>query len=158
MQQERPRPEPDFGHLSASFSEWRARRGLSQAAVAARGGPSKPIQTLIESGSWTSSRPNQSLEAIDRGFQWPAGTSRRVLYDGFDPIEAEQDLVSRRTVGGGTQDAEQFVESPGGSVESRITNEDLFREILRSRAEYDQIRAEVRELSERVARVEQPDS
>lgn len=67
---------------------------------------------------------------------------------------------SGASVGAATQDAvrveDDFVSAAGDTVEAGITNEDLLREILRSRAEYDQIRAEVRDLSGRVERLEQP--
>jgi hypothetical protein len=70
--------------------------------------------------------------------------------------ESDGDWRHVSAVGGGTQDAGQYVESSTGRlVESGVTNEDLLREILRSRAESDQIRADVRNLSERVARLEE---
>ncbi len=67
-------------------------------------------------------------------------------------------------VGGDEQDAQQYVESlTGERVPSGVTNEDLLREIVRSRAEADQIRATVTDidgrleaLSTRVAKLEEP--
>lgn len=67
-------------------------------------------------------------------------------------------------VGADTQDAQQYVESlTGERGSSGVTNEDLLREIVRSRAESDQIRASVKSidgrldaLSDRVAKLEEP--
>lgn len=60
-----------------------------------------------------------------------------------------------RVVSGDVQDR-GYVASPGETLtEGRITNADLMAELLRQRAEYDQLRAEVRTVSERVARLEQ---
>lgn len=57
-------------------------------------------------------------------------------------------------VGGADQDP-AYVAAPGELVtEGRVTNSDLMAELLRQRAEYDQLRAEVRTVSERVARLE----
>lgn len=90
---------------------------------------------------------------IEKALGWPAGSIHQ-LGQG-DDLELPMD----RTVGGDTQDdgrsADAYVKAPGATVDSDITNADLLREILRSRAEYDQLRAEVRDVSERVARLEQ---
>lgn len=53
------------------------------------------------------------------------------------------------------QDAHLYVEAPGERVESGVSNEDLLREIVRSRAESDQIRAAVDALSKRVEKLEE---
>lgn len=55
---------------------------------------------------------------------------------------------------GGQREDRGYVAAPGQLVEPGISNEDLMREILRSRAESDQIEASVRALSERVERLE----
>lgn len=75
----------------------------------------------------------------------------------------EGDWTQIEAVGGAGQDPSGYVTSVGPKVESGISNEDLLREILRSRAEYDQLRAELREtrvevrsLSLRVEGLEQP--
>lgn len=173
--------EPDFAALCAAVKGWRARTGWTQEDVTAFGGPSEPTLRALENGSWSSSRPQATLKKLDKGMKWPEGTAFRVLYRGFDPLQNWDDAVDsiiaavddelenrgrpelkgtlREIVGGGTQDGGQYVESSTGKlVESGVTNEDLLREILRSRAESDQIRAEVRDLSQRVARLEQPDT
>lgn len=99
-----------------------------------------------------------TYSAIEDALGWLRGTCYRIL-GGLDPDE----VIGQGTVGGDAQDArrgtEDHVNAPGETVESGITNEDLLREIVRSRAEFDQIRAEVRDdiesLSQRVARLEQ---
>lgn len=93
-----------------------------------------------------------TYSAIEDALGWLRGTCYRILA-GLDPDE-----VLRGTVGGDAQNAgrgtEDHVNAPGDTVEAGITNEDLLREIVRSRAEFDQIRAEVASVSERVARLE----
>ena len=68
--------------------------------------------------------------------------------------ETDGDWTRIPAVGASVQDHPGYVSAPGERVESGITNDDLFRELLRQRAEYDQLRAEVRAVSERVARLE----
>jgi len=64
-------------------------------------------------------------------------------------------------VGGDSHDA-SYVDSPGETMEAGISNADLMRELLRQRAEYDQLRAGQNDLragfeslSKRVAQLEQ---
>ncbi|WP_370246942.1 hypothetical protein [Nocardioides sp.] len=97
---------------------------------------------------------------IESALGWPAGSIRQISM-GADP----DDVLPTDSVGG-DQQTPGYVAAPGTRVEGGVTNEDLLREILRGRAEYDQLRAEVRDdrqdlrseiraLSERVARLEQ---
>jgi transcriptional regulator with XRE-family HTH domain len=73
------------------------------------------------------------------------------------------DQAGNRAVGGGAQDAQQYVESlTGERLQSGVTNEDLLREILRSRAETDRMAGRIESvesgldaLSERVAKLEE---
>ena len=93
---------------------------------------------------------------IEKALGWPAGSIHQ-MGQGETPT-LSMEMPATNTVGGGTQDdggQDDYVKAPGASVDSDITNADLLREILRSRAEYDQLRAEVRDVSERVARLEQ---
>lgn len=160
----------DFAFFCQVFHAWFATRGWSQARLETAGGPSKPVQTRLIAGDWQSTRPNEVLSKVDRGFGWPAGTAWRVLTSGYDPV-ADPPKVSLAkephptSVGGVSQDASGYVKAPGELVESGVSNEDLLREILRSRAEFDQIRAEQRELrrdvselSARLEKVEQQGS
>lgn len=83
---------------------------------------------------------------IEAALGWPSGTIRQIGNGADVDIDA--------LVGGPDHDA-TYVSSPGARAEAGITNEDLLREILRSRSDYDQLRAEVRSVSERVDKLEQ---
>lgn len=89
--------QPDYRHLGNAVLAWRTVRGLSQADVANRGGPSDTTQSAIETGEWKSARPNQTLRKIEVGFGWPAGTAHRVLFEEYDPLEDLADLLEDGT-------------------------------------------------------------
>lgn len=129
----------------------RTELGFSQIDVWRRGGPSNTTLTNIENGR-QERLSNTTARRLDKGLMWMPGSAMGI----WTKAEPPEPI---KTVGGDPQDAggakEAHVNAPGGRVEAGITNEDLLREILRSRAEYDQVRAEQRELSERVARLEQ---
>lgn len=146
----------DFAHFCSIFSVWFKLHGFSQAKLAERGGPSKPVTSAILHGTWTSQRPQEITRAVDTGFGWPEGTAWRVLTVQLNISEVMK-LVSTSP-----QDAHSYVEAPGGRVESGVSNEDLLREIVRSRRDTDQIQAEQREqrlllesLSSRVEKLEE---
>jgi DNA-binding XRE family transcriptional regulator len=94
--------EPNFQNLAQAVLVWRMRHGLSQATVAARGGPSDTTLSAIEAMEWNSSRPDQTLAKLDDGLWWPKGTARKVLFEGFDPVEEvlkfEEPAETRRAV------------------------------------------------------------
>lgn len=132
--------------------KWRrGNLGLNQLEVWQAGGPSNTTLTEIENGR-LETLTNSTAKKLDKGLQWEPGSAMAAWRDGTRPT------ALAGSVGAVPNDAEHYVESPGGVVDSRITNEDLYREIMRSRAEYDQIRAEVRDLSERLGRVEKHDA
>jgi hypothetical protein len=104
---------------------------------------------------------------IEKAIGYPAGELTAIA-DGAEPPALKDGKASPDgTVGGDPQDAQQFVESlTGERVQGGVTNEDLLREIVRSRAESDQFRAEVvdrldvveigvESLSSRVAKLEE---
>ncbi len=104
----------------------------SVSAAASASGMSRDTWKKIESG-----RPVQDTNLA-------AALELLSLDEAGDPI-----------VGGASQDADQFVESlTGERVVGGVSNEDLLREILRSRAESDQIRAAVGDLDSRLIIVE----
>lgn len=76
----------DFAHFCQVFEVWFKVNGWSQARLEAAGGPSKPIQARLLAGDWTSQRPNDVAEKVDRGFGWPEGTAWQVLTTGYDPV------------------------------------------------------------------------
>lgn len=132
--------DPDYGHLQRVVLAWRALRGMSQSDVAAAGGPSDTTLGNIEAGKWSSRAPADTLKKLDRGFGWPKGTARRVLYESFDPVES---WPTGRPVG-----AEAPLEfGPGGEwlsvLEDRLAHRREQVDILeRQRADVDyQIRA-----------------
>lgn len=81
-----PRVRHDFAHFCQVFAVWFELNGWSQARLEAAGGPSKPIQMKLLMGEWSSQRPNDVADKVDRGFGWPPGTAWRVLTTGYDPI------------------------------------------------------------------------
>lgn len=121
------------------------------------GGPSDSTMTKYRkaaAGEIALAKPREpTWSKIDEAAGWERGSARRV-WDGGDPTPI---------VSGTPQDAPRYVEAPGERVQSGVGNEDLLREILRVRAESDQIRAEQREqrvllesLSHRVEALEEP--
>lgn len=146
-------PTGDRELLAAVVKQRRADLAMNQMEVWRAGGPSNTTLTEIENGRLEILTP-ATARKLDKGLQWQPGSAMNVWRTGGPPTALPG------TVGGPTQDASEtdYVEAPGAKVEAGITNEDLLREILRSRAEYDQIRAEVRELSGRVGRLEQQGS
>jgi len=78
--------EPDFTALATAVLTWRLRHGLSQATVAARGGPSDTTLSAIEAEEWNSTRPDGTLAKLDAGLWWPPGTARKILFEGFNPV------------------------------------------------------------------------
>jgi hypothetical protein len=102
---------------------------------------------------------------IEKALGWAAGTLTAIA-DGDEVPELGigESGSQEGAVGGDTQDAQQFVESlTGERLSSGVTNEDLLREILRSRAETDRMAGRIEAvesglgaLSERVAKLEEP--
>lgn len=136
------------------------RAGLhSQQEVRDAGGPSTTTQTQlvkVARGELDIDLPRGDvLRKIEDAAKWKRGSARALFESGAEPVP----------VGGGDQDV-TYVSAPGSRVEGGITPEDLMREIVRSRSEYDQQLAALREelrrelrdavqpLSERVARIE----
>jgi hypothetical protein len=118
------------------------------------------IGTFLSGSTWPKLKTQGRIE---KALGWPAGTLTAIA-DGAEPPpldggSALQDPV----VGGDTQDAQQFVESlTGERLQSGVTNEDLLREILRSRSEADRMAGRIESvesglgaLSERVAKLEE---
>lgn len=154
MSSQEPLQERAEVFAQAVLAAFRDAGRVSDTDVAKADGPSSSYMTQLRQAANEGRvlpRPRSHIQkAIESVAGWSPGSTLRVWY-GQDPI-----------VGGDGQDARRnetdFVEAPGVKVESGITNEDLLREILRSRAEYDQIRAEVRDLSGRMDRLEQSGS
>lgn len=137
---------------SSKVAAWMARNELNNAWLAAKAGADLgTIGDFLNGHRW----PKRSTQGrIEKALGWPAGSIHQIGQG--DELDLPMELP---TVGADTQDDSRsndaYVQAPGASVDSDITNADLLREILRSRAEYDQLRAEVRDVSERVARLEQ---
>lgn len=118
------------------------------------------IGDFLNGNRWPKFRTQGRIEKV---LGWPAGTLTRIA-DGGDPPELDTNGASQEpAVGGDTQDAQQFVESLSGErMLSGVTNEDLLREILRSRAETDRMAGRIESvesglgaLSDRVAKLEE---
>lgn len=135
---------------SARVAAWMAHNEVSNAWLAEKAKADLgTIGDFLNGFRW----PKKTTQGrIEKALGWPAGTIHQIGQG--EDVETPLD----RTVGGSGEGAAssdtEFVESPGVKVDAGITNEDLLREILRSRAEYDQLRAEVRDLSGRVERIE----
>lgn len=141
-------PEYDFAHLCAVFATTARQKGLSQARIHARGGPSKPITGKLMNGTWTSTRPAETTEKIDRVFGWPAGTAWRVLTEGYTPARDEGD---NGFVGGSPQDAHRYVSSSvSEQVEGGKQDAEVLRAITSMSAALDQLVAGQRDLAQRV--------
>ncbi len=139
------RVDYQFSHLGLVFKGWAESQGLSQAAIAQRGGPSKPKQTELATGKWSSSRPSEMTAKIDQAFGWPDGTAWRVLTEGYDP------LSDPSFVGGVGQGEPGYVSS---SVRERVEggkqNDEVLRAIASMSAAVDQLVVGQRDLAERV--------
>lgn len=135
---------------SSRVAAWMAHNEVNNAWLAEKAGVDLgTVGDFLNGLRW----PKRTTQGrIEKALGWPAGSIHQIGQG--DDVDVPMD----RSVGGPTQDADrsdiEFVEAVGAKVESGITNEDLLREILRSRAEYDQLRAEVRDLSGRMDRIE----
>ncbi|MCR1785365.1 hypothetical protein KVF89_22685 [Nocardioides carbamazepini] len=135
----------DFRFFCDVFKRWRHQSGDSQDVVARRGGPSKPIIKAIEDGTWTSVRPKSTLDKVDKGFQWPAGTAWKVLTLQLDPTATEG------FVGGSVQAHQQYVSSSvSEQVEGGKQDAEVLRAITSMSAALDQLVTGQRHLAERV--------
>lgn len=134
----------------------------TDAQIARAAGPSTSTMTKLRKvaeGRSSMPEPREpTWTKIDNAAAWAPGSARRVW-------RGEEPVLRPDSVGGVTQDPGDYVNAPGARVESGVSNEDLLREILRSRAEYDQLRGEVgtvreglQSLSARVAQLEQQGS
>lgn len=72
--------------LAEAFGEWAESSGLSQAQIAAAGGPSTTSQTKVRQTDEPLSR--QTLQKIDHVTGWPAGTAARIVR-GAQPTPTE---------------------------------------------------------------------
>lgn len=75
--------EPDYSRLATAVLNARYAAGLSQAQVAAGGGPSDTTLAAIEASEWRSGRPGPTLSKLDAGLGWPRGTASALLA-GYD--------------------------------------------------------------------------
>lgn len=76
----------DWENLRRTVRAERARRELSQAALAARSGFGVSTLRKIEHGTWRSQNPWDVLAGLDRGLRWEPGSAERVLCSGGQPI------------------------------------------------------------------------
>lgn len=153
-----PQTEPQR-RATAQVAKWLALNERNNAWLAETAGIDPgTVGDFLNEQRWPK---NTTLGKIDAALGWQVGTIRQLAAGAqVDIVWGEAAGIGLdRSVGGDAHDADDrsYVSAPGERVEQRITNEDLLREILRSRAEYDQIRAAVRDLSGRVDRLEQPD-
>lgn len=135
---------------SSRVAAWMAKNEVTNAWLAEKADADLgTIGDFLNGHRW----PKKTTQGrIEKALGWPAGSIHQ-LGQG-DAVDVPMD----RSVGGPAQDAIRtqeggYVEAPGARVEAGITNEDLLREILRSRAEYDQLRAEQRELRTEVTSI-----
>jgi hypothetical protein len=83
---------------------------------------------------------------IEKALGWPPGCIRQIG-NGSEP-----DSV------GAVIKTPSYVPAPGPVVDGEVTNEQLYRLMLRMRADSDRIEGKVEDLSRRVGRLEQPDT
>jgi hypothetical protein len=70
---------PDWDQLARAVRQRRTELGLSQAAVAARGGPSDFVISRIENNDEPRPRAD-TLRKLDTGLDWDPGTSRQLVF------------------------------------------------------------------------------
>lgn len=80
--------ERGWARLGRAVRERREELGLTQADVAAAGGPSPATQYLIESGARDSYRP-RLLRGLERAMGWAAYSTARVLAGGEPEVVGE---------------------------------------------------------------------
>ncbi|WP_435109746.1 helix-turn-helix domain-containing protein [Nocardiopsis synnemataformans] len=81
----------DWHRVAEAVSARRAKKGLRQQDVAARGGPSPALQYQIENAKKDGPLPYQAekLRALDNALDWPLGTILRIA-DGHEiPVDHE---------------------------------------------------------------------
>lgn len=110
----------------------------------------------VKSAAYAAAKVNATTwDRLIAGMTVAPRTVTKVV-DAFWP-EAEGDwtLVLRGDVGAQSEaEPSSYVAAPGALTHGGVTNEDLLREIVRSRAELDQIRAEVTAVSKRMDKLE----
>ncbi|MBU8826467.1 helix-turn-helix domain-containing protein [Mycolicibacterium goodii] len=76
--------DEDWNALARAVRARRTDLGLSQAAVAASGGPSDFVISRIENNDEPRPRPD-TLRKLDRALRWEAGTSQAIVASGEAP-------------------------------------------------------------------------
>jgi hypothetical protein len=111
--------ERDWERLSAAVLKRRTAEGWTQQDVWDRGGPSDTLQSEIEQNRWRPTRTvKQTLDKIDAGLKWQAGSAQRVLTGG-DPLPIPESSPPRGDVPPeppqepGQVDAQQVIEVVG---------------------------------------------
>lgn len=79
------RSDPDWDALARAVRQRRTDLGLSQGAVAARGGPSDFVISRIENNEEPRPRAD-TLRKLDAGLDWDPGTSHTLVFGETQPI------------------------------------------------------------------------
>lgn len=121
--------------LAKAFDEWFERSGMSQAEVAAAGGPSTTSQTKVRQSDGRVAR--QTLQKIDAVTGWAPGTALRILrgesLDGPTPENVgsspddEDSLLFRRPAGLSDQEWRSMQERMRGGWEWELRRADRER-------------------------------
>lgn len=132
----------DYQRLGDYITSRRIERGMDRKVLAEDASITTRTLADIEGGKLGSRKDfsSETMEAICLSLGWKPGSWRRIL-EGHDPEPVVE------TVGDPDHDA-QYVASPGERVETGKADDEVLREI---RA----MRADVKELSERVGHLEQ---
>lgn len=129
----------DFANLQRWVLARRRELDLNQDALPH--GPTKTTLVPIEKGTAEAISPS-TLRKLDKSLQWEAGSARRILEESGEPIPV---------VGATTQDAGQYVSAPGARVEGGASDDAVLRAIQ-------QMQEDIRVMSERLAKLEEPDA
>lgn len=78
--------QPDMDRLARLVGDRRRVLGLSRDQVAAQGGPSAFTLQKIELGTWDGWRRPDTLQKIDAGLRWEAGSTARAMWEESEPV------------------------------------------------------------------------
>lgn len=135
----------DRHEASARVAAWLAARGRDKTWLALEAGlDAGTVGDFLNGSRWPQLR---TQGAIERALGWQSGSIHQIGR-GADP----------ETVGAPIQDPPAYVAAPGATKEGGLLENEVLRQLIAMRGQFDQMQAELRTLSERVERLEQPGS